>query len=146
MWKTEYLEKQAMRKAEFLKNRETWVYKRGDLYFVTLNPYRGSEQGGCRPVLVVQNKAGNYHATTLIVAPLTSRVLKKNDLPTHYYLQWAYGLPHPSLVLLEQMRTIDKVRVKYYMGHVLKSDMKNIDDMIRTSLGLYLTRDNNGES
>lgn len=146
MWKNEYLAKRAMKKAEYIENRETWAYRRGDLYFVTLNPRRGSEQGGCRPVLVVQNNAGNNCSTTLIVAPLTSRVKKKNDLPTHYYLKWAYGLPRPSQVLLEQMRTIDKVRVKYYMGHLLETDMKNIDDIIRTSLGLYLTRPDGGES
>ena len=140
MWKTKYLERQALRKAEFIQNRETWAYKRGDLYYVTLNPFRGSEQGGCRPVLVVQNNAGNNCSSTLIVAPLTSKVYKKDDLPTHYLLKWAYGLPHSSMVLLEQLRTIDKVRVKYYMGFLLDEDMNNIDNVIRTSLGLYLTK------
>ena len=135
-----------MRKAEFLEKRESWKYRRGDLYFVTLNPRRGSEQGGYRPVLVIQNNVGNATSTTLIVAPLTSRVRKRNDLPTHYFVKWAYGLPKPSLVLLEQMRTIDKERVKYYMGRLLDEDMKNIDSFIRTSLGLYLTRPEGLES
>ena len=90
MWKTKYLEKQALRKAEFIQNRETWAYKRGDLYYVTLNPFRGSEQGGCRPVLVVQNNAGNNCSSTLIVAPLTSKIYKKDKYtdssPLEYFM------------------------------------------------------------
>ena len=129
-----------MKDERFFRNREAWQYRRGDLYFATLNPFRGSEQGGKRPVLVVQNDVGNAYSTTLIIAPLTSRVYKKDDLPTHYLVKWAPGLPHPSLVLLEQLRTIDKVRIIAPMGRLLKSDMDNIDNMLRSSLGLYLTR------
>ena len=131
-----------MKNPNFFKNRDTWLYRRGDIYFVTLNPRRGSEQGGWRPVLVVQNDVGNHFSTTLVIAPMTSRIYKKDDMPTHYRVERAKGLRKPSLVLLEQIRTIDKERIKYYMGCLDKTDMDNIDNMIRTSLGLYLTREN----
>lgn len=129
-----------MKKDRFFKERDTWSYRRGDIYFASLNPFRGSEQGGKRPVLVVQNDIGNAYSTTLIIAPMTSRVYKKDNLPTHYLVRRAPGLPKPSLVLLEQLRTIDKVRIISYMGHLRKEDMDKIDNMIRSSLGLYLTR------
>ena len=128
-----------MKKDRFFKERDTWLYRRGDIYFASLNPFRGSEQGGKRPVLVVQNDIGNVYSTTLIIAPMTSRVYKKDNLPTHYLVRRAPGLPKPSLVLLEQLRTIDKVRIISYMGHLRKEDMDKIDNMIRSSLGLYLT-------
>ena len=129
-----------MKNPKFFENRESWPYRRGDIYFATLNPRRGSEQGGHRPVLVIQNDVGNFFSTTLVIAPMTSQMNKKDDLPTHYRVEKAVGLRKPSMVLLEQLRTIDKERIKYYMGHLQKEDMKNIDNMIRTSLGLYLTR------
>ena len=91
-------------------------------------------------MLLIQNDVGNFFSTTLVIAPMTSQVNKKDDLPTHYRVEKAVGLRKPSMVLLEQLRTIDKERIKYYMGHLQKEDMKNIDNMIRTSLGLYLTR------
>ena len=126
-------------KRRYLENRDVWIYKRGDIYYATLNPYRGSEQGGHRPVLVVQNDIGNLHSPTLIIAPMTSRLYKKN-LPTHYLVKRARGLMQPSLVLLEQIRTIDKSRVIGYMGKLEKGDLDKIDTMIRTSLGMYLTK------
>ena len=67
--------------------KEDWIYKRGDLYYANLNPYFGSEQGGTRPVLVLQNNVGNFFCPTLIVAPLTSKWIKKKELPTHYALE-----------------------------------------------------------
>ena len=126
-------------KRRYPEHRDIWFYKRGDIYYATLNPYRGSEQGGHRPVLVVQNDVGNLHSPTLIIAPMTSRVYKKDRLPTHYLVKHARGLKYPSLVLLEQIRTIDKSRVIGYMGKLDTDDMAKIDAMIRTSLGMYLT-------
>lgn len=77
--------------------KEDWIYKRGDLYYANLNPYFGSEQGGTRPVLVLQNNVGNFFCPTLIVAPLTSKWIKKKDLPTHYALE---SVPELGLNLL----------------------------------------------
>lgn len=118
--------------------KEKWIYRRGDIYFANLNPFIGSEQGGKRPVLVLQNNDGNFFSSTLIVAPMTTRVYKKQDLPTHYILEKAKGLSYPSIVLLEQIRTIDKRRVIAYMGKVSKEQMSEIDDYIRTSLDLWI--------
>lgn len=86
---------------------ENWIYRRGDIYLANLNPFKGSEQGGTRPVLVLQNDDGNFYCSTLIVAPLSSK-LKKLDLPTHVLLQRGRGLRLTSIVELEQIRTIDK--------------------------------------
>ena len=91
--------------------KEDWIYKRGDLYYANLNPYFGSEQGGTRPVLVLQNNVGNFFCPTLIVAPLTSKWIKKKELPTHYALESVPELGLKSVVLLEQIKTIDKRRV-----------------------------------
>ena len=129
-----------MKKEETNEDRRAWAYRRGEIYFATLNPFRGSEQGGHRPVLIVQNDVGNHYSSTLIVAPMTTRVYKKDTLPTHYLVKYTPGLMHPSLVLLEQLRTIDKVRIEYRIGRLLDEDLHKIDNMIRTSLGLYLTR------
>ena len=82
-----------------------WVYRRGDIYIANLNPFKGSEQGGTRPVLVLQNNDGNYFCPTLIVAPLSSK-LKKPNLPTHFLLKKGRGLMTDSIVELEQIKTI----------------------------------------
>ena len=87
-----------------------WVYRRGDIYLANLNPFKGSEQGGTRPVLVLQNNDGNFFCPTLIVAPITTK-LKKLNLPTHCYFEEVRGLPEPSMVSLEQIKTIDKCRI-----------------------------------
>ncbi len=118
--------------------KKTWVYRRGDIYYANLNPFVGSEQGGKRPVLVLQNNDGNYFAPTLIVAPMTTKVCKKKELPTHYILKKAGALKHPSIVLLEQIRTIDKSRVLSYQGKVTQEQMREIDDYICTSLDLWI--------
>ena len=100
-----------------------------------LNPYKGSEQGGKRPVIVLQNNRGNRYGPTLIVAPITSK-LYKTELPTHYILKEVNGLPDESLVLLEQIKTIDKKRVLSYVGKVSKEQMEDIDRQILVSLGI----------
>ena len=118
--------------------KKNWVYRRGDIYFANLNPFVGSEQGGKRPVLVLQNNDGNFFSPTLIIAPMTTKVYKKQELPTHYVLKKAGTLNHPSIVLLEQIRTIDKCRILSYQGKVSKEQMREIDDYIRTSLDLWI--------
>lgn len=116
--------------------RENWIYRRGDIYMANLNPFKGSEQGGTRPVVVLQNDIGNFYCPTLIVAPLTSR-LEKNELPTHYRVRRAKSLPAKSIVLLEQIKTIDKQRIKHYLGKLPSDEMKEVDKLMRISLGLF---------
>ncbi len=121
--------------------KENWVYRRGDIYMANLNPFRGSEQGGTRPVLVLQNNTGNLFCPTLIVAPLTTQVNKKKDQPTHYLLSGVWGLQEDSVALLEQIKTIDKSRVISYLGKVSKEEMRGVDQAIKVSLGIYISED-----
>lgn len=126
------------RKERRFSMREDWIYRRGDVYLANLDPYIGSEQGGTRPVVVLQNNTGNYYCPTLIVAPITSKENKKRSQPTHYYAEHIYGLDMPGIVLLEQIKTIDKRRVKKYMGRMSRHQMDEIGEAIETSLGLYV--------
>lgn len=126
------------RKERRFPMREDWIYRRGDVYLANLDPYIGSEQGGTRPVVVLQNNTGNYYCPTLIVAPITSKENKKRSQPTHYYAEHIYGLDMPGIVLLEQIKTIDKRRVKKYMGRMSRHQMDEIGEAIETSLGLYV--------
>lgn len=118
------------------KLHDGWIYHRGDIYYADLDPCRGSEQGGYRPVLVLQNDAGIFYAPTLIIAPITSVFMKRADLPSHYHIGFSGGLIKDSMVLLEQMRTIDKHRIHSYVGRVSKKQMEEIDDTIRVTLKL----------
>ena len=86
------------------------IIKRGDIYYAELNPVIGSEQGGKRPVLIISNDIGNKHSPTVIVAPITSRVHTKAKLPTHTLIKDFEGLDKNSIILFEQIRTIDKQR------------------------------------
>ena len=115
-----------------------WDYNRGEVYLANLNPYIGSEQGGIRPVLVLQNDVGNIYCPTLIVAPITSRLEKKPNQPTHCLLGKVKCLPEKSMVMLEQIRTIDKSRIQKYMGRLMDAKMREIDDAIEISLGLRI--------
>lgn len=117
-----------------------WIFRRGDIYLANLNPFRGSEQGGTRPVLVLQNDIGNYHAPTLIVAPITSRLQKLNQ-STHFLLKREGGLYRDSMVELEQIRTIDKSRVEYYIGKISRETMIRINEVITISLGIDINKD-----
>lgn len=117
---------------------ESWAYRRGDLYLADLGVPTGSQQGGIRPVVVLQNNVGNYYAPTLTVAPLTSKIGKKKDLPTHYYLSHAKGLARPSMVLAEQIGTVDKKTIICYLGRVNKWQMRGIDEAVRAQLGYYM--------
>ena len=101
-----------------------WVYHRGDIYIANLNPYIGAEQGGIRPVVVLQNNIGNLHSTTLIVAAMTKEI-KRTDLPTHVYIRPAGNLKKPSIIVLEQIRTIDKSRVHRYVGRLSPMQLTN---------------------
>jgi mRNA interferase MazF len=115
--------------------REDWVYRRGDIYLANLDPYIGSEQGGTRPVVVLQNNAGNFFSPTLIIAPITSRFGKHRDLPTHYYVENVRGLDGPALVLLEQLKTIDKRRVCKYIGKMSRRQVEEMGDIIEETVG-----------
>ena len=116
---------------------DDWVYRRGDIYIANLNPFKGSEQGGTRPVLVLQNNDGNYYCPTLIVAPLSSK-LKKPNLPTHYLLKKGRGLMTDSIVELEQIKTIDKCRIKRYIGRITRTQMAGVEEAIQKSLGMEI--------
>jgi mRNA interferase MazF len=119
--------------------RPDWIYKRGDVYWADLNPFFGSEQGGTRPVLVLQNDAGNFFSPTLIVAPMSSQVGKRTDLPTHIVLEQVRGLDGPSLIMLEQLKTIDKRRVRSYAGKLTKEQMAEVEAALTGTLGIYIT-------
>ena len=110
--------------------------RRGDIYYADLSPVVGSEQGGIRPVLIVQNNVGNRFSPTVIAAAITSQQSKAN-LPTHIPLNAdSSGLSKDSVVLLEQMRTIDKRRLKEKMGRVDETSMSAVNNAISISLGL----------
>ena len=114
-----------------------WVFRRGDLYLANLNPRRGSVQGGIRPVVVLQNNDGNFYCPTLIVAPMTTQ-LKKLDQPTHYLIKNNRALAAPSMVEFEQIKTIDKSRIKGYLGKLTREQLLEIDDYLKISLGMYI--------
>ena len=110
-------------------------FKRGELYYADLSPVVGSEQGGVRPVLIIQNDVGNKYSPTVIVAAITSQI-NKAKLPTHIELSAiSYGLSKDSVVLLEQVRTLDKRRLKERIGELDEIKMKKIDNALLISLG-----------
>ena len=110
--------------------------KRGDLFYADLSPVVGSEQGGVRPVIVVQNDVGNKYSPTIIVAPVTSQ-MNKAKLPTHVKLKGnKYGLPKNSVALMEQLRTIDKKRLRDKIGSFSEDIMNKIDEAMSVSLAL----------
>jgi len=114
--------------------------KRGEIYYADLSPVVGSEQGGVRPVLIVQNDTGNRHSPTVIAAAITSQ-MGKAKLPTHIELQAIrYGLPKESVILLEQVRTLDKQRLRQRMGQVDSDVMERVDAAIAVSFGLSQSR------
>lgn len=115
---------------------KNWEYRRGDIYLADLSPFCGSEQGGVRPVVVIQNNTGNKHAPTLVVATITAKTRKKTKQPTHYRIRNNPALSRPSLVLLEQLRTIDKQRIIKYLGRVTRKEMRGVDAALRVSLDL----------
>ena len=118
-----------------VKTMESFV-KRGDIYYADLSPVVGSEQGGTRPVLIVQNDTGNRHSPTVIAAAITSQTGKAR-LPTHINIAGgSVGLSKDSVILLEQIRTIDKKRLREHMGRLDDQQMMMVDDAIAVSFGL----------
>ncbi len=112
------------------------MIKRGELYYADLSPVVGSEQGGIRPVLIVQNDVGNKYSPTVIAAAVTSR-LGKAKLPTHIELSAKqYGLAKDSVVLLEQIRTLDKRRLKERIGEIPEAVMTKVNQALLISLGV----------
>ena len=111
--------------------------RRGDIYYADLSPVVGSEQGGIRPVLIIQNDVGNRHSPTVICAAITSRI-NKAKLPTHVEIDARkYQIVKNSVVLLEQIRTIDKRRLKEKMGKLDDGLMNKVDSAIAVSFGLH---------
>lgn len=108
---------------------------RGEVYMADLNPVVGSEQGGFRPVLIVQNDVGNVHSPTVIAAAITSKLLKHN-IPTHISIQSRPGLPKDSTVMLEQVRTIDKRRLKSLLCELTADEMNEVDKALAVSFAL----------
>lgn len=109
--------------------------RRGDIYYADLSPVVGSEQGGVRPVLIVQNDIGNKYSPTVIAAAITSKT-GKTRLPTHIDVLATAGLAKDSVILLEQIRTIDKKRLKEKMGHLDEAAMTRVNEAISVSFGL----------
>ncbi len=111
--------------------------QRGDIYYADLGPVVGSEQGGSRPVLVIQNNVGNHYSPTIIAAAITGYVKQKRQ-PTHVRLRGsACGLFRDSTVLLEQLRTLDKSRLSEYMGSVGEDKMREVDAALGVSVGSW---------
>lgn len=117
------------------------IVRRGEIYYADLSPVVGSEQGGMRPVLIVQNDVGNRYSPTVIAAAITSQQ-NKARMPTHIEIEaHTYGLSKNSVVLLEQVRTLDKRRLRERMGCLDEKAMQRVDGAIAISLGLRAERD-----
>jgi len=112
------------------------VVKKGDIFFADLSPVIGSEQGGVRPVIVIQNDVGNKYSPTVIVAAITSQI-NKAKLPTHVEIKAGdHGLNKDSVILLEQLRTVDKRRLKERIGRMEAEAMKKVNEALVISLGI----------
>lgn len=112
------------------------IIKRGDIYYANLNPVIGSEQGGARPVLIISNDVGNRHSPTVIVAAITGRIGTKAKLPTHIFVHDNEGLDKESVILLEQIRTIDKQRLQKYLGTLDSCCLFDVDKALSISIAL----------
>ena len=112
------------------------IVKRGDIYYADLSPVVGSEQGGIRPVLIIQNDVGNKYSPTVIATAITSQI-NKSKMPTHIEIDAnEYGLSKDSVVLAEQIRTIDKRRLKEKIGHLDDDLMSRVNEALEISFGL----------
>ena len=111
-------------------------FRRGEIYFADLDPHYGSEQGGKRPVIVIQNNTGNKFSPTVIVAAVTSKISKKPNQPTHVLIDKNPAFSRPSVVLLEQIFTIDKERINNFMGLTSEWEMEQIEKALKCSLAL----------
>ena len=122
-----------------------WRYLRGDIYYADMEPHIGSEQGGKRLVVVLQNNIGNRHSPTLIVATVTTRTEKKKNQPTHVLVDSNPAFEEPSMILLEQIFTIDKSHIERFMGYASKAEMLRIDMALLVSLALNVLSGNRSE-
>ena len=122
-----------------------WRYLRGDIYYADMEPHIGLEQGGKRPVVVLQNNIGNRHSPTLIVATVTTWTEKKKNQPTHVLVDSNPAFEEPSMILLEQIFTIDKSRIERFMGYASKAEMLRIDMALLVSLALNVLSGNRSE-
>lgn len=125
-----------MREVSALQEKKANI-RRGDIFYADLSPVLGCEQGGVRPVLVIQNDIGNKYSPTLIVAAITSK--PKRELPTHIEVLSIEALQKDSVVLLEQIRTIDRIRLLDYIGSLSRIRMSLIDRALAVSVGLTIT-------
>ena len=114
-----------------------WIYRRGDIYLVDFDPVVGSEQGGVRPGLVLQNDIGNFFSPTMVVAPVTTQ-LKRLDLPTHVLLENVRGLNATSMAVIEQPKPIDKQRIRRYLGKINKEQMKAVEAAMLIEFGMEI--------
>jgi mRNA interferase MazF len=122
-------------------NRRSTTIHRGDIYLADLAPVVGSEQGGIRPVLIIQNDIGNQHSPTVIAAVITGQI-KHRYLPTHVLLEApGCGLLKKSMVMLEQLRTLDKERLHFQVGHIGAMAMDEVDAALKISVGLEVSRE-----
>ena len=115
------------------------TYLRGELYYADLGTGIGSEQNGYRPVVIIQNGVGNRHSPTTIVAAISTQIKTKANLPTHYHLKSGSGLVQPSMVMLEQIRTVDKTRLVQYIGKLSDGEIKGLNHALAISIGLIPT-------
>lgn len=131
-----------LRKYREKKENKNMEIKRGDLFYAALDEtYVGSEQTGVRPVVILQNNIGNEHSPTVIIAPITSKVNSKSIIPTHVYIKgYKDRLKQNSLVLTEQIRAIDKSRLKYYIGALDTGELRKVDKALIISLGIDLEK------
>ena len=125
-----------------MRENNNMEIKRGDLFYAALDEtYVGSEQTGVRPVVILQNNIGNEYSPTVIVAPITSKVNSKSIIPTHVYIKgYKNRLKQNSLVLTEQIRAIDKQRLKYYIGALDIGELRKVDKALIISLGIDLAK------
>lgn len=111
---------------------------KGDIYYAILDPIIGSEQNGTRPVVIIQNDIGNKYSPTVLVAPLSSRERNKHKIPTHSFIKANNNIKHDSIVLLEQIRVLDKSRLISYIGTLTEKQIKDIDKRIKISFNLCM--------
>ena len=112
------------------------TYLRGDMYYADLGRGVGSEQEGYRPVVIIQNNTGNKHSPTVIVAAISGKAAIKPKLPTHYFINAECGLELPSIILMEQIRTLDKRRLAKYIGRLTKEHIQGMNHALAVSIGL----------
>lgn len=116
--------------------RSNWKFHRGEVYRADLGEPNGSVQAGVRPVVIIQNNTGNRYSPTVMVAPATSNIEKKPNMPTHHIIKSCSAFKKPSIILLEQVQTVNKTQLEYYYGTVPKLDMLKIDVKLLISFGL----------